>query len=94
MRTASRQAEPGAPRRVLLHVLVQAETQPAATRATARDGVGKREYLMPTKKDKKAAPAPETKVRDVFETWLEKQPVRSARSKAGYVSTHESKESS
>jgi len=48
---------------------------------------------MPRKKDKKAASTARTKVPDLFESWLAKQPVKSVRAKAGYVSVRENKDS-
>jgi hypothetical protein len=46
---------------------------------------------MPRKKDPSTS---KTKVPDLFESWLAKQPVKSARAKAGYVSAEENKETS
>jgi hypothetical protein len=46
---------------------------------------------MPGKKDKKNASTATTKIPDLFESWLAKQPVKSVRAKAGYVSAQENK---
>jgi hypothetical protein len=78
---------------VLLLVLVPAEPHSATTITRAWDRVGKREYLMPGKKGKEDASTAKTKVPDMFESWLAKQPVKSSRAKAGYVSAKENRES-
>ena len=80
--------------RVLLHLLVPAETQPRTARARAQDRVGKRERLMPRKKLKKNASTAKTKTPDLFESWLAKQPVKPVRAKAGFVSAEENRQSS
>jgi hypothetical protein len=49
---------------------------------------------MPRKKDKKDASTARTKIPDLFESWLAKQPVKSVRAKAGYVSAQEKRETS
>jgi hypothetical protein len=48
---------------------------------------------MPGKKDRKDASIKTAEIPDLFESWLAKQPVKSVRAKAGYVSAQENRES-
>lgn len=57
VRAASREGEPYAMCRVLLHVLVPAEARFAATRNRAQEPVRKRDYLMPRTRGEKNASA-------------------------------------